>query len=105
VTDFSLIYITCKDLAEAKKIASALLEKKLIACANILPQMISLYNWQNQLTESNETLLLVKTTRDKFLEVECEVYKHHSYSCPCIVSMPVEDCNPEYAKWLKESLA
>lgn len=95
-----VIYIPCKDKDEAKKIAKELIKEKLVACANIIPEILSIYNWENRLEESTETLLLLKTKLENFNKVEQEVKKLHSYSIPCIMKIEKIDFNLEYKNWL-----
>ncbi len=95
-----MLYITCKDNKEAKKIAKNLLNKKLIACANIFP-IESLYIWENKLTEDKETVLILKALKKNYKKVEQEIKNMHSYDIPFIgkINMGV---NKEYKKWLKK---
>ena len=92
------LYIPCPSKEEAEKIAKELLQKKLIACANIFP-ISSLYLWKGKIEERNEFVLLVKTNK----EVEEEVKKLHSYENPCIGKIPIE-FNKEYSNWLQSEL-
>ena len=94
----ALIYITCKDNTEAEKISLHLLEKKLIACANLFP-VKSMYWWENKIVNNTETVIITKALN--FEMVKEEVKKIHSYSVPCILKIDVE-ANEEYIGWLKE---
>ena len=96
-------YIICKDRGEAKKISRILLEKKLVACCNII-QTESLYNWKNKLVEDNEVILLAKTIDKNFTEIKKEVLKIHSYKIPCILKLDVKDINDSYLRWLKSEV-
>ncbi|MBW2980407.1 divalent-cation tolerance protein CutA [Candidatus Woesearchaeota archaeon] len=93
-----LIYITCKDEKEARKIAKHLLEKKLIACANFFP-INSMYWWEGKIEDDKEFLLLAKTTKKNANKVKDEVKKVHSYDVPCILEIDV-DGNKEYIDWV-----
>jgi len=97
--NFIFIYITNPSKEKAKEIARHLLEKKLIACANIFP-IDSLYWWEGKVTEDNEFVLIAKTTENKFEKVKDEVRKIHPYKIPCIIKIPVSS-NREYFDWLK----
>ena len=96
-------YIVCKDKEEAKIISRDLLEKKLVACCNII-QTESLYNWKNKLVEDNEVILLAKTIDKNFTEIKKEVLKIHSYKIPCILKLDVKDINDSYLRWLKSEV-
>ena len=93
-----LNYITCKNKAEARKIANELLKRKLIACANIFP-IDSIYRWKGKLESDKEVVLLAKTNKN----IEKEVKKLHSYECPCIIKINAT-ANKEYTSWLNAQL-
>lgn len=95
----TLLYITCKDREEAKKISRHLLEKKLIACANFFP-IESMYWWKGKITEDKEFVIIAKTTKEKIKDVEEEVKKIHSYDIPCILNVEAGS-NKEYGEWVR----
>ncbi len=95
-----ILYVACKDNAEAKKISKHLLEKKLIACANLFP-IESLYNWKGKLTEDKETVLILKALKNNYKKIKGEIKKLHSYDTPFIGKINV-DVNKEYKKWSKK---
>lgn len=98
--DLTIIYTTCVDEAEARHIATTLLDEKLIACGNLLPGMISLYEWEGQRSEGREIVLLLKTRADLFEAVRQRVLQLHSYDCPCVMAIPVSDVDSAYGQWL-----
>ncbi len=97
-----LVYITNPTKEEAKKIAKHLIEKKLIACANIFP-ISSLYNWDGKLADESEFVLLGKTKEENYERIVSEVEKIHSYDIPCILKLPME-ANENYKNWLEKEL-
>ena len=98
----TLIYITCKDKNEAKKIATHLLKKRLIACANIFP-IRSMYWWKNNIVNDNENLIIAKTNNKNFNKVAAEVKKMHSYKIPCILKINAK-ANKEYETWANKEM-
>ncbi len=94
-----LIYITCKNTDEAKKIGKLIIERHLAACVNIWP-MESIYFWQGKLTENNETALIVKTHEPKIADIEALILQNHSYATPFIGSIDVRRLNREYKEWM-----
>lgn len=92
-----LVYTTCKGSKEAKKIASHLLKKKLIGCANFFP-ISSSYKWKNKIVNDREYALLCKTKKP-FKAVEGEIKKIHSYEIPCIIKINAS-ANKEFLRWL-----
>ncbi len=98
----TLVYITCKDRKEAEKISMRLLEKRLIACANIFP-VKSMYWWNKKIVNSNESVIIAKTSSKNFRKVENEVKKSHSYEIPCILRIDAA-ANRDYEAWAKKEL-
>ena len=95
------VYITCKDMKEAKLIASHLLEKRLIACANIFPTT-SMYRRQGKVVDETEIAMLCKARKDSFEKIKEEVKQLHSYEIPCIVALPWHGSSEDYRKWVEE---
>ena len=100
---FIFLYVTCGSEQEAKKIARHLLEKKLIACANIFP-IKSMYWWRGKIENGSEFVAILKTKEEKYAVVKREIEKIHSYAVPCIIRINVEP-NSDYAAWLEGELA
>ena len=93
-----LVYVTCRDRAEAERIADNLLKKRLVACANFFP-IESMYWWNGKITGDNEHVLLCKTLEEKYDSVRSEVKKTHSYEIPCVLKISAE-ADQEYLKWV-----
>jgi len=98
------VYITCKDKEEAILIGKSLVTSKLAGCVNILEQMTSIYEWEGQLEVTEEVILIAKTNESFFQEIISHVKKIHSYTVPCILSIPIQNGNEEYLKWLESGL-
>lgn len=96
----SFVYVTAGSKAEALAIGRALVEERLAACANVFDAMSSVYHWQNAIEESQEAVLIAKTRTSLVPAVVERVKSLHSYSCPCVVSWPLHDGNPDYLQWL-----
>ena len=102
--NFFLTYIITKNENEALTIANLAVKKNLAACGNILPNMKSIYKWQNKLQNDNETLLILKTNSKKYSSLEKLILEKHSYEVPCILKIPISNGNKEYLKWIDRSL-
>ncbi len=98
-----LVYVTCKDVEEAKNISQTLLEKHLIACANFFP-VNSMYSWKGSINNDSEFVLILKTVEENFKKIEKEIKKVHSYECPCIISIKVTDVNKEFVNYLHQNI-
>lgn len=95
-----LIYVTCKSLEEARKIASDLIERRLAACGNILPSMQSVYRWEGSMQCDTEVVLIIKTTKNRAGDCRTQIEQSHSYTTPCILEIDVSAVNPGYLKWV-----
>jgi len=101
VAGFRWVYVTCKNRAEARKIARLVLEKRLAACANLFP-VRSLYWWEGKIEEANEVALVLKTKASCFRRLLAEIRKAHSYKVPCIEALPILEGNPDYLNWIRD---
>lgn len=103
-TDPILIFVTCPSPAEATRIADALLERRLVACASIGAPVTSRYWWEGKLDQAQEVPLTLKTIRERFAAVEAAVRELHSYTTPEIIAIAAAAVNADYAGWLRESV-
>ncbi len=97
------VYMTAKDVEEARTIGAALVHDRLAACVNVLDPMHSLYWWEGKVQEDRETVLIAKTQEDRVTALTERVKSLHSYDCPCIVALPVTYGNDAYLKWIRDA--
>ncbi len=98
------VFVTAPSEAEARKIADSVLNKKLAACASIIKGVSSSYWWQGKIERSSETLIIMKTKSKHVRKLIDEIKFLHSYSVPEIIALPIVDGNPDYLKWINESV-
>jgi len=96
--------VTCSSRTEARKVAKAVLKKKLAACVNIVGGLESHYWWRGKLETARECLLLIKTTRARVGGVTSAVKAAHSYEVPEVIFLPVVAGERNYLNWLGESV-
>lgn len=96
---------TAGSAEEAERIARALVEERLAACVNVAPGAVSIYRWKGEVSRDEETLLVIKTTRERFQEVRRRIRELHSYELPEAVLLPALDADPEYARWIEEAVS
>jgi periplasmic divalent cation tolerance protein len=101
---FYVVLATVKDSEEAERIAKRLVDERLAACVNVLPNISSTYRWKGKVEHAREVLLLMKTSREKLDRLMAKVKELHSYEIPEILALPIERGSQEYLKWLEESL-
>ncbi len=99
-----VILWTCKDTSEAKRIAQVLLEERLIACASIVPQVLSLFSWQGKIETAEECKVFLKSDARHFEAVKEKILLHCSYEVPEILELEVDRGNPAYLSWLQSEL-
>lgn len=99
MTAHASVYVTCPDEATARRIARALLERRLVACANLLP-VTSLYRWEGAIEEAREVAMFLKTTRERVRDVVAAVRELHPYEVPCAVGFELGDGEPAYYAWV-----
>ena len=94
------VYTTHPSVVEAERIGRELVERRLCACVNILPGMVSLYWWQGAIERGEEAVMIVKTRAALAERVRAAVRELHSYTTPAILVLPIESVDPDYEKWL-----
>jgi periplasmic divalent cation tolerance protein len=104
MTDKKLVWTTAGSAEEARKIAHALVDGRLAACVNIVPQIQSVYRWKEKVEEAEEWLLLIKTTDEAFGRVRDRIKQIHSYELPEAIAFEIQDGSPEYLQWIAESI-
>jgi periplasmic divalent cation tolerance protein len=87
-------------LVEAERVGKALVERRLAACVNILPGMISHYRWQGAVERGEEAVMIVKTRASQSEAVRTAVKELHSYETPAILVIPIESVDEAYLRWL-----
>jgi periplasmic divalent cation tolerance protein len=104
MTDKRIVLTTAGSEEEARKIARHIVEERLAACVNIIPQVVSIYCWHNNVEESCEWLLIIKTTAAAFEAVRQAIAQLHSYDLPECICLTIEDGSPNYLAWIDESV-
>ena len=99
-----IILITCANNEEASKISEALIQEKKAACVNIIQSVESVFSWEGKVQRSRESLLVVKTKKKKFPDVEKIVKRLHSYTVPEIIGFDITRGEKKYLDWINESV-
>lgn len=106
MTDKILVLVTCGSVGEARKIARALVERRLAACVNMVGARVeSVYRWKGKVERAKEVLLVIKSSRGRFRALEREVKRLHNYSVPEIIAVPIAAGSAEYLTWISECVA
>jgi periplasmic divalent cation tolerance protein len=105
MTDKIVVLVTCGSIREARRIGRALVDQRLVACANILEVPVrSIYRWEGKVESAREILAVLKTSRKRFTAVEREVRRLHSYDVPEIIALPILGGSEGYLRWISESV-
>lgn len=97
--DFASVYVTAPDQETARRLARALLERRLVACANLFP-IASMYHWEGRIEEAPEVAMLLKTPRANVDAVAAAVAEMHPYDVPCVVGFPIAGGHAPYYAWI-----
>jgi len=104
MSDKRIVLSTAGSTEEAHKIARYLVENRLAACVNIVPQIESIYRWQGEVESSAEWLLLIKTTSGNVPAVEAAIGELHSYDLPECIAIAIEGGSSRYLDWIDQSV-
>ncbi|MEH0831116.1 divalent-cation tolerance protein CutA [Anaplasma bovis] len=103
-SDASIIYSTFPDYASAYKICNTLLEENLIACANVLQNVSSIYKWEGEIKKSTEHIVILKTTKQLEERAILRVKELHPYTTPAVFSIAISRCAENFLDWIKSQL-
>ncbi|XP_033333528.1 cutA divalent cation tolerance homolog isoform X2 [Megalopta genalis] len=96
----SVVYVTVPTQELAKKLAHGLVQSKLAACVNIIPEIKSIYEWKNEINEDSELLMMIKTRTDTVDALTRYVKANHPYEVCEVISLPIQNGNEDYLQWV-----
>ncbi|WP_251358797.1 divalent-cation tolerance protein CutA [Kangiella sp. TOML190] len=102
--EFQLFISTAPEQAIAESLARQLVERKLAACVNLIPQVSSVYAWQGAIEKTQEVILLIKSTAEQFTAIEELLTKQHPYEIPELISCNIEQLSASYGQWLQTNI-
>ena len=103
MSDPIVVLVTCGSEEEALRIGNVLVEEHLAACVNLVAPIRSIYRWEGKIWDEKEWLLIIKTQKQRFEELEKKVKSLHSYSVPEIISLPITEGSSAYLNWIIEN--
>ncbi len=98
------IFTACPTEKEAKRIAGELIKNRLIACANIIRAVKSIFWWKGRIEKADEALLIMKSSKKNFGRIDKKIRSLHSYEVPEIVSFSIDEASNDYLRWIAESV-
>lgn len=104
MTNKRLVLTTASSQEEARRLAKTLVERRLAACVNIVPNINSIYRWKEKVEESQEFLLLMKTTESAIPKLRDAIQELHSYEVPECIVLLIEEGSTAYLDWIDESV-
>ena len=104
MTDKKIVLTTAGTREEAGRIARALVDRRLVACVNLVGPIDSIYRWKDAVETAEEWLLVVKTTAEAVDRVRAAIEELHSYELPECIMLPIEGGSPEYLAWIGENV-
>ncbi len=102
--NYIIVLCTCPDEDNANHLAHILVESGVAACCNIIAGLQSVFRWQQEIQNSSEALLLIKSTRQAYNQLEHTLKAHHPYELPEIIAVPVIGGSLEYLGWINENV-
>mgnify|MGYP003579075294 CR=1 FL=1 len=105
MTDAVLALSTVGNAETAQRIGRALVERRLVACVNVVPGVTSIYAWKGSVTTDSELLLVIKTRRAKLDEVRSALLELHPYEVPELVALPIAGGHGAYLEWIEDSVS
>jgi periplasmic divalent cation tolerance protein len=100
-----LLLCTCPDSEVAATLAEALVENKLAACVNILPAIQSVFAWEGKVQREPEVLLLIKSRRTVYTQIETFISQQHPYDVPELIAFDIREGLPQYLQWIENSVS
>jgi len=94
------VYTNYASIVEAEQAGRALVERRLCACVNILPGMVSYYWWQGAIERADEVVMIIKTRASLAEPVRAAVKDMHAYTTPAVLVIPIETVDPDYHAWI-----
>ncbi len=94
------VYTTYPSIVEAERAGRTLVERRLCACINIVPGMVSFYWWQGAIERADEVVMIIKTRASLAEAVRAAVKQMHSYTTPAILVLPIDSVDPDYHAWI-----
>ncbi len=104
MTEHCIVYVTATSEQEAFRIGENAVQDKFAACANVSPKMSSIYWWEGVVQSSDEFFVILKTTKDKYAQLEHMIKKMHSYENPCIIMLDIETGSKEFLGWISDTV-
>src|SRR5215471_13544061 len=100
-----VVLTTCATAAEAEGLARVLVERRLAACVNALPEVVSTFRWQGEVQRERESLLVIKTTEARLAAIEAAIQERSSYELPEMIAIPVAGGSERYLDWVRSAVA
>jgi periplasmic divalent cation tolerance protein len=100
---YRVVLVTCASIEEARRIGRAAVDKRLAACANIVPGVESIYRWKGKVERAREALVIMKTSETRLRQLEREVKRLHRYDVPEFIALPIVAGSKEYLQWIGEN--
>lgn len=101
--NFKIAFCTCNNLDTAKKLAELVVEQKLAACVNILPNIYSVYAWNDKVEQSEEVMMILKTPENLIEDLKQTIISNHPYDVPEFICLNITDGHQPYLDWLNTS--
>ena len=104
MSEYVIVFVTTGSVEEAKQIAEVLVDQQLVACVNIVPEILSIYYWQGKVEKDTEAKMIIKTKSSQLNQLTQTFKNMHSYDVCEVTAVPIISGNSDYLKWIDESV-
>jgi len=99
-SEFAVLFCTVPSMEEGRKIARHVVGRHLAACVNLVPGLVSIYEWEGRIEDASEVLMILKTRKDLVQDLTARIVEIHPYDCPEVIALPVASGHPKYLEWM-----
>jgi periplasmic divalent cation tolerance protein len=96
-----IVLVTAPTIGEAEMLGRKVIDQRLAACVNLVPDIRSLFRWEGKVTEESECLMIFKSTKSCYGELELTIRQHHSYTVPEVIVLPIIGGSASYLQWIR----
>ncbi|MDH5258878.1 MAG: divalent-cation tolerance protein CutA [Gammaproteobacteria bacterium] len=101
--EYLLVQTSCPDNDSAIALGQRIIQEKVAACVNVLPEVTSIYEWKGEVKQDSEVLLLIKTEKSRYIDLQAVICASHPYELPEVIAVPISEGLPEFLSWIKNT--
>jgi periplasmic divalent cation tolerance protein len=99
-SEYAVLFCTVPSMEEGRRMARHVVNRRLAACVNLVPGLASIYEWEGEIEDTSEVLLILKTRKDLVQDLTARIVEIHPYDCPEVIALPIASGHARYLKWI-----